>query len=256
MRSRLARGQGARCRVWRRIYIDKAGGYARWIDIFENTAKSATTLPVEYYTNLGGSISITTTTSDKPDLTGKDWGIVTADSTNSSRPAILHIFANRGSQMKPTVRFNRNSDDFRVNYKLKIPAGRKVAICQFEAQRPGNSAAVALMKSFKPRRELDKIPRRPAANHREHGRGEPGYGRYRPAQTRRPRPGRAPQGRRVAGYDPQRKLPHRNALRHDRHLRREGRRTLRSRSRQQLRAGRCCWTDNSSRANCSTARSV
>ncbi len=145
-------------RVWRRVYIDATIGYARWIDIYENTASAVADLKVQYYSNLGGTISSTTTTTGKQDLTDKDWGVVTSDSTDSSRPAVAHIFTNKGSRMRPDVKFNRNQDDFSVHFDLKIPAGKTVAICQFEAQRQGNDQAIKFLKDFNPRRELDKVP--------------------------------------------------------------------------------------------------
>ena len=145
-------------RVWRRIYIDATVGYARWIDIYENTANTAADLKVQYYSNLGGTISATTTTTGKQDLTDKDWGIVTSDSTDSQRPAIAHIFTNKGSRTRPEVQFTRNQDELFVNFALKIPAGKTMAICQFEAQRVGNDQAVKFLKDFNPRRELDKVP--------------------------------------------------------------------------------------------------
>ena len=145
-------------RVWRRVYIDATVGYARWIDIYENTANDAADVKVQYYSNLGGTISATTTTTGKQDLTDKDWGIVTSDSTDSSRPAIAHIFTNKGSRMKPEVKLTRNQDELFVNFALKIPAGKTMAICQFEAQRGGNDQAVKFLKDFNPRRELDKVP--------------------------------------------------------------------------------------------------
>jgi hypothetical protein len=145
-------------RVWRRVYIDAAVGYARWIDIYENTANTAADLKVQYYSNLGGTISATTTTTGKQDLTDKDWGIVTSDSTDSQRPAIVHIFANKGSRARPEVKFTRNTDEIFTNFAIKIPPGKTVAICQFEAQRGGNDQAVKFLKDFNPRRELDKVP--------------------------------------------------------------------------------------------------
>lgn len=145
-------------RIWRRVYVDAKLGYARWIDIFENTGGSAQTIKAQYYSNLGGSINSTTTTTGKQDISKQDWGIVTADSASSSRPAVAHVFTNKGSRMKPSVRFSRNQDDFYVNYDLKVPVGKTVAICQYEAQRKGSAEAVKFLKEFNPRRELEKVP--------------------------------------------------------------------------------------------------
>ncbi len=144
-------------RIWRRVYVDAKLGYARWIDIFENTSSSAQTIKVQYYSNLGGSISVTTTTTGKQDVSKQDWGLVTAGSGSSSRPAIAHIFTNKGSRMKPSVRLNRGQDDLYINYDLKVPAGKTVAICQYEAQRKSSAEAITFLKAFKPRRELGKV---------------------------------------------------------------------------------------------------
>lgn len=145
-------------RIWRRVYIDAKLGYARWIDIFENTSSSAQTIKVQYYSNLGGSIGTSTTTTGKQSVEKQDWGLVTADSSSSSRPATVHIFSNKGSRTKPSVRFNRGQDDLYVNFDLKLPAGKTVAICQYEAQRKSAADAIVFLKEFKPRRELDKVP--------------------------------------------------------------------------------------------------
>ena len=99
-------------RVHRRIYVDPKIGYCRWIDIFENTSGAAQTVSLRYYSNLGGSVRLTLTTSGAAQVTDKDWGIVTAyDAGNTSRPAIAHVFAGRGVRKKPRLRYAPNNDN-------------------------------------------------------------------------------------------------------------------------------------------------
>ena len=146
-------------RVHRRIYVDPKLGYCRWIDIFENTSGTTQTVPLQYYTNMGGSIRRVYTTCGKSSLTKKDWGFVTCGSSNSSsRPALVHVFASKGSKIKPVISYTRNSDTFYYRITLKIPAGKTQAICLFEAQRRPYQKAEKFLKSFNPNRELGKVP--------------------------------------------------------------------------------------------------
>ena len=143
--------------IHRRVYIDAKVGYCRWIDLFTNTTGAAQNIKVQYYSNLGQGVTSTYTTSGKAQLTPKDWGIVTGGTGSSSRPAIVHVFANKGSRLKPNFRYTRNNDSVYQDLTLKIPASKTVALCTFHAQRRGPQARQFLDK-FKPRRELAKVP--------------------------------------------------------------------------------------------------
>jgi hypothetical protein len=144
--------------VWRRIYVDPKLGYCRWIDIFENTTDAVQDAKVQYYSNLGLSVTSTYTTSGQANLTDKDWGIVTSGTGSTSRPAVIHVFANRGSRIKPSFRYTRNSDSVYQDVTVKVPAGKAVALCIFHAQRRPDNQARQFLDQFKPRRELGKVP--------------------------------------------------------------------------------------------------
>jgi len=148
-------------KIYRRIYIDKKGGYCRWIDIFENTATSTQTLTLRYYSNMGGSTRYVYTATGQPNVTDKDWGCVTAYSTGStSRPCVAHVWATKGTKPanKPRFQYSKNNDSLYYHMTLKIPAKRTVALCLFEAQRRPYSAAQKFIKEFRPDREIQKIP--------------------------------------------------------------------------------------------------
>jgi len=143
--------------IYRRIYVDKKVGYCRWIDIFENTATSAQTLTLRYYSNMGSSTQSAFTTSGQTTLTPKDWGIVTG-SSSSSRPSVVHIFATKNAKIRPRFQFRVGDDNLYYHHTLKIPPKKTVALCFIEAQRRPMSAAQQFLKEFKVEHELKKIP--------------------------------------------------------------------------------------------------
>ena len=101
---------------------------------------------------------MTRTTLGKTTPTNKDWGIVVGDSSSSSRPAIVQVFGQKGSKHLPTIRYNTNDDSIYYDFSLKVPPGKAVALCIFHAQRRPFAQAVKFMESFKPSRELAKVP--------------------------------------------------------------------------------------------------
>ena len=145
-------------KVWRRIYVDPKLGYCRWIDLFENTSAGERTVNVRYQSNMGESTQMIATTTGQPNLTPKDWGVVTGGTSSSSRPAIAHVFATAVCKFKPTFTWNTGSDDLAYHVSLKIPAKRMVALCLIEAQRRPFAEAKKFLQAFKPETELKKIP--------------------------------------------------------------------------------------------------
>jgi len=147
-------------RVYRRVYIDAKKGYCRWIDIFEDTSGKDVELSIRYHTNLGSSPAAITTTSGKGTLSDEDWGFVSGrPSGGGSRPDLAHVFAAPNAKVRPLVEYTVNNDDVYYNFKLRIPAGRPVAICLFEAQRRPYAEAQKFLKEFKPAVELAGLPK-------------------------------------------------------------------------------------------------
>ncbi len=144
--------------VSRRIFVNIKAGYCRWIDIFENTTGSDVQVSLRYYSNMGDSTARTYTTSGGTSITEKDWGIVTAYSSSSGRPAVAHVFATPGSKFKPTFQFTTNNDSLYYHATIKVPAGKTVALCFFEAQRRPYDQAVKFLKEFDTARELRLVP--------------------------------------------------------------------------------------------------
>ena len=145
-------------RVWRRVYVDPKLGYCRWIDIFENTSRTKQALNIEYRANMGSTIRTAVTTSGKPSVDKKDWGVITAAS-GTSRPAVVHVFATKNSKVRPTVQYSlRRSNSFQYRLALQIGPKETLALCLFEAQRAPYAKAVEFLKQFRPGAELRKVP--------------------------------------------------------------------------------------------------
>ncbi len=149
--------QGA-MRIWRRIYIDKKEGYCRWIDIFKNPSNSAQTMNIRYYSNLGGSVQMVHSSTGKNSVTGKDWGFMTGNSSGSSRPNIVQIFASKNAKVRPRVQYNTGNDNIYYHVNLKIPAGQTKALCFFHAQRKNWNEGKKLLGNFNVSKELRKVP--------------------------------------------------------------------------------------------------
>jgi len=146
-------------RVHRRVYVNHKKGYCRWIDIFEDTSGKEVEVPIRYHTNMGSSVSAITTSSGNSALAEEDWGFVSGrPGSNSNRPALMHVFAAPKAKVRPRVEYGLNNDNIYYNFKLRIPAGRPVALCLFEAQRRPYTEVQKLLKEFRPAVELALLP--------------------------------------------------------------------------------------------------
>ena len=145
--------------IYRRIFVNRERGYCRWVDIFENNQASDITVSLRYYSNMGEGTQRTYTTAGKAKLTKRDWSIITAGNPGSSRPAIVHVFASPTAKLKPEFRFTKGNDNLFYHYSLRVPAGKTVAVCFFEAQRRPYEAAIKCLKAFNVQKELSYMPK-------------------------------------------------------------------------------------------------
>jgi len=143
--------------IYRRIYVDKKIGYCRWIDIFENPTSSAKSLTLRYYNGMGTSTRKTYTTTGGTTTGPKDWGIVTGY-TSSSYAAVAHVFSTKKSKVRPRFQWTRSNSTVYYHHTLKIPPGKTVALCLFEAQRRPFATAQKFLTSFKVEKEMKKVP--------------------------------------------------------------------------------------------------
>ena len=142
--------------VYRRIYVNKKKGYCRWIDIFHNSSGQVQTGTVRYSQGLRYGVTEILTTTGKKSVTPKDWGMVTF-STSSSYPSMVHFFGSRGTKVVPRINHSRGSSSMYWDYTLKIPAGKTVALCFFEAQISDKAKARKFLQTFRPTTELRNV---------------------------------------------------------------------------------------------------
>ena len=145
-------------RIWRRIHVNAKGGYCRWIDIFENPGSANVTVALRYASNMGDSTFRIASSSGKAQVTAQDWGAVTSGQGDSSRPALVHVFASPEAKVKPAPQFPMQNDNIYYTLSMVVPAGKASALCFFEAQRRGFDEGSKFLKDFKPSRELRDLP--------------------------------------------------------------------------------------------------
>ena len=191
--------------VSRRIYVDQAQGYCRWIDIFETNCGQDQQVNLRYQTNHASPLKEMVTSSGGKQFTPKKdyaWAAVLND---AARPVVVHVFCSRGAKEAPTPQCNVGAGDTYYNYPITVTNGKPVALCFFESQQPDADKARQFMKDFDPQAELGKVPPAPQdrAQHRRpevHDRG------HRDAPQREIRHGHPGRRHRVAGHDRQRQV--------------------------------------------------
>lgn len=118
--------------------------WARWVDVFENTAQADVTTNVTYSTDLGSDgAGVIFASEDHTSLAG--W-----DSVGDDRDVGL-VFAGTGSAVTPTVSFESTptlgaydgNDEVTVVYPITVPAGGRVAIVSFVVMNGVSTGSIA-----------------------------------------------------------------------------------------------------------------
>ncbi|MDY6947003.1 MAG: carboxypeptidase regulatory-like domain-containing protein [Pseudomonadota bacterium] len=123
--------------VSRRVYVPQAGGYARYLEVFNNPTSNPITVVVNVDSNLGSDSN--TQQIVTPASTGNRYA-VTRDS--GSDPALGHVFASASPTVSGT--FTLSGDILRYQWTLVVPAGQQVSLLHFAIQRsPGDSTSAA-----------------------------------------------------------------------------------------------------------------
>ena len=130
-------------KVHRQIYVDDAQGYCRWLDLFTNLTDQDITVKIVYRTNHGGSADAVTQADPKQT---DNRGMVVAESSQSNRPAVVHLWQMEGFDKAFAV--NRQNDNLTLSMDLTIPAGKTVGLCLFNAQRDSADEAREFLNTF------------------------------------------------------------------------------------------------------------
>lgn len=143
--------------AWRRIKVYKDQGLARWLDILKNTTGSDLGITVQVFSNTCWPVGNIRSVTGKDNVTDKDWAFTTQTVAGNPAPALLHVFGDKRSKLRPNVRIQNNQ--IYLAYNITIPANQTVILCHFESQ--GNSAEEMLkgLGKFRARKLLEDLPR-------------------------------------------------------------------------------------------------
>jgi hypothetical protein len=125
----------------RRIYVPDGGGFARFLDTFENATSQPQTIDVSIESTWSGVTAFDVA----PGATGSTYA-VTTDGTNgaSGRPVLAHVFAGPGASLTPvSINYPPFIGGSSVRYHLTVPAGASVTLMHFSAQRGAADTAGA-----------------------------------------------------------------------------------------------------------------
>ncbi|MBN1421752.1 MAG: hypothetical protein JXP34_23465, partial [Planctomycetes bacterium] len=121
-------------RVWRRIYVSRSFGYARYLEVIENPSSSVRSVRVDVTTVLGAGAEarIYRTSGGDRSLDAADLWVVTSDSEWRS-PSVLHVFRGPGGVASTAAECPR-VDALRFRHVIEVPARGRAAILHFAAQ--------------------------------------------------------------------------------------------------------------------------
>lgn len=143
--------------VRRRIRVSATEGWCRWIDTYSNVSSSDQEFAVDYQTDLRFPIAVLENAAGANLVEANGTCFLTKDDPDSPRPALCHFFAAGGDTLRPVVTAGKGAVVLHYQYKLKVPAGKTVALCFFESQQASLASAREFLKSFDPPKELADV---------------------------------------------------------------------------------------------------
>jgi len=137
--------QGNGCVVTRRVLLDKAGGYIRYIDIFKNTENAPKTLQVmiqstcNYGVNSGENVS---------DPKKKDQSIGWVGQTGANQ-SIVETYAGKGSKVAPQINWQQGNNVVQATFSIALAAGKQAAVMHMHSIAPTQDAGRRFMTDLK-----------------------------------------------------------------------------------------------------------
>jgi hypothetical protein len=141
---------GGETKVSRQVYVPADADWARYYDLIVNTSKSARTVTVELYGNLGSdsSTKVTATSDDDLQVEASDAWLATDDfADGDGDPALAHVYRRQGSKLSPT-RVTLDMDNLSIQWELKLPPQGRAALLFFAVQTKNGAEAVRLARDL------------------------------------------------------------------------------------------------------------
>lgn len=142
------------CQVTRRILVDKAGGYLRYIDVIKNTQPQAQTINVMIQSNSNYGINTAQNVAD-PKKKDDNIGWVGLTGANQS---VVEMFAGKGAKLTPQINWPQGNSYVQATYSVPIPAGKEVAIMHLHSVAPSQDAGTRFITDLKESAMLKTIP--------------------------------------------------------------------------------------------------
>ena len=140
--------------TYRRVKVYKDRGLARWLEILRNDTAAAITVSVQIQTACPWQLQVPRTSSGAATAVGqKDWAFITQPIGGPRVPALLHVFGDKHSKVRPTIML-QNRNQILLTYSLTVPAKGTALLCHFEAQGHTVDDLAKTMKGFKARKLL------------------------------------------------------------------------------------------------------
>ena len=131
--------------VTRKIFVPVDDGFARFLEILENTGPQDLPASVRIQIDLhtGQATLIVTTSSGDSAFDASDDYLITDDEEDESRaPTIVHAFSGPGAAVEPSsVTASSGSDLVRYRFDVTVPAGGRVILMHFASQNPNQAVA-------------------------------------------------------------------------------------------------------------------
>ncbi len=132
--------------VSRQVFVPEQGDWARYFDLVVNRSKTAQTVDVELYGNLGSDSStkiVSTSDGDQLFETTDRWLATDDHGDGSGDPSLAHVFRRTRGKLAPSA-VALEMDDLSVRFRLELRPGRSAAIVLFAVQTRDEAEASRL----------------------------------------------------------------------------------------------------------------
>jgi hypothetical protein len=138
----------------RRILVNAAEGYVRYIDVLTNAQPQEQSVNVTWQTNFNYGVQ---TSAMVKDPKKKDRDIAWVAQLQAGR-ALMEVYGGRGAKSVPEITFMQDNNMIRAAQQVTIPAGKQVALLHLHGTANSQDAAQQFVTSIKENKLLAEVP--------------------------------------------------------------------------------------------------
>lgn len=144
----------ANIQVTRRIRVDRADGYVRYIDIFRNTQPQDQSVQIQINSNFNYGVQTSQSIND-PKI--KDRAYAWTAQLHAGR-SIVEVYAGKGAKVAPQINAQPNNNVCTASLQLTIPANQQVALMHLHATSASQESAVQFAGGLKESQLVADLP--------------------------------------------------------------------------------------------------